>query len=166
MPLFLTSLLEPSADHRIEALEDGFLIFPISGREVQFDALARRVIEHVGPFAVFPRKGAGGLYDCVHILPAVVDVTCAETDCQAAPASPPRAHLHPSLSPPGMMTCKEETAVKMTAAECWAKAADALAQARKATSHEVRDLYTRSAQEWAVLSINALAQETLERDLL
>lgn len=50
-------------------MEDGFLILPISGREVQFDALARRVVEHVGPFAVFPRKGSDGLYDCVHILP-------------------------------------------------------------------------------------------------
>lgn len=51
-------------------MEDGFLILPVPGREAQFDALARLVIEHVGPFAAFPRKGADGLYDCVQILPA------------------------------------------------------------------------------------------------
>lgn len=70
MPLFLTTLREPSSDHGIEPVEDGFLILPVPGREAQFDALARLVIDHVGPFAVFPRKGAGGLYDCVHIVPA------------------------------------------------------------------------------------------------
>lgn len=70
MPLFLTTLREPSADHRIEPAEVGFLIVPVAGRETQFDALARLVINHVGPFAVFPRKGASGLYDCVHIVPA------------------------------------------------------------------------------------------------
>lgn len=71
MPLFLTTLREPSAVHRIEPVDDGFLILPVPGREAQFDALARLVIDHVGPFAVFPRKGADGLYDCVHILPAI-----------------------------------------------------------------------------------------------
>ncbi|MDQ3124098.1 MAG: hypothetical protein M3Q74_00630 [Pseudomonadota bacterium] len=126
MPLFLTTLREPCADHRIEPVEDGFLILPLSGREVQFDALARRVVEHIGPFAAFPRKGADGRFDSVHILPAVM----------------------------------------MTAAECRKKAADALAQASEATSPEVRDLHTRTAQEWTALSITALAQERLERDLL
>jgi len=71
MPLFLTTLREPSPDHTVEPVEDGFLILPRPGREDQFNALARLVIEHVGPFAVFPRKGAGGRYDSVHIVPAV-----------------------------------------------------------------------------------------------
>jgi hypothetical protein len=70
MPLFLTTLREPSADHRVEPAQDGFFITPVPGRQQQFHELARRVIDHVGPFAVFPRKGADGLYDCVYIVPA------------------------------------------------------------------------------------------------
>lgn len=48
------------------------MILPVAPdrREAQFDALARVVIDHVGPFAEFPRKDASGLYDCVQILPA------------------------------------------------------------------------------------------------
>ena len=69
MPLFLTTLREPSEDHRIEAVTDGFLILPHAGREQQFDALARRVVNHVGPFAAFARRSDEGLYDCIHILP-------------------------------------------------------------------------------------------------
>ncbi|HYC68824.1 hypothetical protein [Brevundimonas sp.] len=69
MTLFLTTLAEPSDDHRIERVTDGFLIFPRPGREQQFDALARRAVEYVGPFAAFARRGPDGLYDCVHILP-------------------------------------------------------------------------------------------------
>jgi len=69
MPLFLTSLSEPSENHRIEPLHEGFLILPVTGRELQFDALARRVINHVGPFAAFARKDENGLYESVHILP-------------------------------------------------------------------------------------------------
>jgi hypothetical protein len=71
MPLFLTSLRELSQDHRVEPAEDGFLIAPVTGREAQFDALARRVLEHVGPFVALPRKGGDGLYDCVHIITEV-----------------------------------------------------------------------------------------------
>ena len=70
MPLFLTSVAEPSPNHRVEPMVDGFMILPVQGREVQFDDLARRVADYVGPFAAFARKGANGLYDCVHILPA------------------------------------------------------------------------------------------------
>lgn len=69
MSLFLTSLREPSADHSVEPVEDGFLIRPIPGREQQFNALARLVIDYNGPFVAFPRKGVAGLYDCVHIVP-------------------------------------------------------------------------------------------------
>lgn len=71
MSLFLTTLREPSADHGVEPVEDGFLIVPVSGREAQFNALARLVLDHVGSFVAFPRKGAGGLYDCVHIVPTI-----------------------------------------------------------------------------------------------
>ena len=70
MPLFLRTLQEPSQDHRIEPVADGFLILPVSGREAQFNILARRVLEHIGPFVALPRKGDDGLYDCIHILPA------------------------------------------------------------------------------------------------
>lgn len=69
MPLFLTSLREPSANHFVETVGEGFLILPQTGREVEFDALARDVINYVGPFVAFGRRGGGGLYDCVHILP-------------------------------------------------------------------------------------------------
>jgi hypothetical protein len=73
MSLFLTTLSEPSQDHSVEPVDHGFLILPIPGREAQFNALARRVIDHVGSLAAFPRKGAHGLYDCVHIIPADQD---------------------------------------------------------------------------------------------
>ncbi|MBB5747406.1 hypothetical protein [Brevundimonas variabilis] len=73
MALFLTTLREPSADHSVEQLDDGFLIRPVPGREQQFNALARLVTDHIGPFVAFPRKGAGGLYDCVHIVPGHED---------------------------------------------------------------------------------------------
>lgn len=69
MPLFLTTLREPSVNHRVEEVSEGFLILPAVGREREFDALARDVINHVGPFVAFGRRGGGGLYDCVHILP-------------------------------------------------------------------------------------------------
>lgn len=69
MALFLRSLSEPSADHRIDRLTEGFLILPVPGRELEFDDLARRVCESYGPFAAFSRKGEDGIYDCVHILP-------------------------------------------------------------------------------------------------
>lgn len=69
MPLFLTTLREPSVNHLVEAVGEGFLILPQSGREREFDTLAREVINHVGPFAAFGRRDSGGLYDSVHILP-------------------------------------------------------------------------------------------------
>ena len=69
MPLFLTTLSEPSLNHRVEAVTEGFLILPKPGRERQFDDLAREVVNYVGPFAAFARRGDDGLYDCVHILP-------------------------------------------------------------------------------------------------
>jgi hypothetical protein len=69
MSKFLTCLSEPSEDHRIEPATEGFVIVPQTGREEQFDALARRVINHHGPFAAFARRGSDGRYDCVHIIP-------------------------------------------------------------------------------------------------
>lgn len=73
MPLFLTTLSEPSASHRVEPVSDGFLILPVLGREREFDDLARELINYVGPFAAFARRGPDGLYDCVHILPTDLD---------------------------------------------------------------------------------------------
>ncbi len=69
MPLFLTTLREPSAYHRVEAVTEGFLILPNPGREREFDELAREVVNYVGPFTAFARRREDGLYDCVHILP-------------------------------------------------------------------------------------------------
>jgi hypothetical protein len=69
MALFLAMLAHPSEDHRVEAVDGGFLMLPKPGREVPFDALARRVVDHVGPFAAFARKDESGRYDSVHILP-------------------------------------------------------------------------------------------------
>ncbi len=69
MPLFLTTLREPSVNHLVETVSEGFLILPQMGRELEFDDLAREVINHVGPFAAFGRRGDDGLYECVHILP-------------------------------------------------------------------------------------------------
>ena len=51
----------------------GLVLLPFVLFEAQFNALARRVIDHVGSLAAFPRKGAHGLYDCVHIIPADQD---------------------------------------------------------------------------------------------
>lgn len=70
MPLFLTSLREPSENHAVEPLSVGFLILPKPGREDQFDELARRSIEHLGPYSAFGRRGDDGRYEAVHILPA------------------------------------------------------------------------------------------------
>lgn len=56
MPLFLTSLSEPSQDHAVEPLSEGFLILPIAGREEPFQTLAGRVMDHLGPFTAYARK--------------------------------------------------------------------------------------------------------------
>lgn len=69
MPSVLSALRKPSADHRVELADDGFLILPQPDHEREFDDLAREVVGHVGPFAAFARRGPDGLYDCVHILP-------------------------------------------------------------------------------------------------
>lgn len=69
MPLFLSSIREPSSCHRVVSVEEGFMILPQSGFERQFDELARETIEHVGPFRAFARRGEDGLYESVHILP-------------------------------------------------------------------------------------------------
>lgn len=42
-----------------------------AGREVEFDAYTRGVVNSVGEFAAFPRRDARGLYDSVEILPTL-----------------------------------------------------------------------------------------------
>jgi hypothetical protein len=54
----------------------------------------------------------------------------------------------------------------MTAAECRAKASEALLLAGATTTPGVQRMYTNLAAEWTALSVNAAAQEKLERDWL
>lgn len=67
--LFLASIREPSANHSVVKVAEGFMILPKPGREVEFNALAREAVNHVGPFRAFARRGDDGCYLSVHILP-------------------------------------------------------------------------------------------------
>lgn len=68
MPLFLQSLREGSECHTVESTPEGFTILSKDGREQEFNALARRVINTDGPYVAFPVPDGQGGYEAVHLV--------------------------------------------------------------------------------------------------
>ena len=52
----------------LEAVAGAITLHARPGREAEFDAFARRIINTDGEFAVFPRRASCGHYDSVQIL--------------------------------------------------------------------------------------------------
>lgn len=70
----------------VEVAANSVLLCSKPGREAEFDAFTRRIINSVGHFAAFPRRDAQGRYDSVEILP-----TMPQAASQLADGTPLRA---------------------------------------------------------------------------